>query len=233
MTSSEDIIKRTFAELDRYLRPASIAQIGGFRPPENPLTSWFGGRFVGLPDEEWPSSPAGPMIPLLQVHVSELPYCPPALANVALLTVFHDAREHPTHLPAPNGNGWLIRTYSTLEGLVPLNKPDMKPWPKPFPVRWHLAEDEGPNWEDAWSVVDLKAFNELDGSGDLFYDRYSNAPGTKFGWPSLIQHELENGAGYVFQIGSEEKAQWTWGDGGVGYFCLNPDGVWNLEWQCY
>lgn len=28
-------------ELRTRLRPASVAQVGGFRPPEDPSTSWF------------------------------------------------------------------------------------------------------------------------------------------------------------------------------------------------
>ena len=38
----EEIIANTLAILDGCLRRASIAQIGGFHPPEDPKVSWFG-----------------------------------------------------------------------------------------------------------------------------------------------------------------------------------------------
>lgn len=41
---------------------------------------------------------------------------------------------------------------------------------------------------------------------------------------------------YIFQVDSEEKAGWIWGDAGTGYFGRGS-GVakdqWALAWQCY
>ena len=34
-------------------RPACIAELGGFRPPEDPLASWFGHVLVARPGEGW------------------------------------------------------------------------------------------------------------------------------------------------------------------------------------
>ncbi|HEX8776147.1 MAG TPA: hypothetical protein VF735_21435, partial [Pyrinomonadaceae bacterium] len=64
------------------------------------------------------------------------------------------------------------------------------------------------------------------------------------GWPTLIQSEIywapwnkhPANPEYVFQINSEEKANWRWGDAGVGHFGRGT-GVaknqWALSWQCY
>jgi hypothetical protein len=59
----EDIISRVFAVVDQALRPASVAQIGGFRPPQSLLTSWFGGHFFGAQSEVWPTFGNAPMLP--------------------------------------------------------------------------------------------------------------------------------------------------------------------------
>src|SRR5438046_2005793 len=69
----DQIIANAFAAIDKMLRPASIARIGGFRPPLTPITSWFGGNFLAYPDDRWPDCGDGPMLPLLQVLVEELP----------------------------------------------------------------------------------------------------------------------------------------------------------------
>jgi uncharacterized protein YwqG len=93
-----------------------------------------------------------------------------------------------------------------------------------------MSENEGPCWEDAWDLYDLTKFNELDES-DTFFDRYTSHSGTKIGgWPSFIQGS-PGAKDYVFQIGSEEKANWAWGDAGTGYFFLR-DGEWFLDWDC-
>jgi hypothetical protein len=233
MTSPREITARTFAALDKHLRRASIAQIGGFRPPDDPASSWFGGRFVSLPGEPWPTWQEQEMLSLLQIRVDELPYRPSQLDGVALVTVFVDRDDLPYN--TPNGQGWLVRTYPSAAGLVPLPEPGAGSPIRRFPIRWTLCEDEGPDWEDAWRVVDLSEFNALDRSYmDQFHDRYRNHSGTKVGgWPSLIQYELSGVGEFVFQIGSEEKPGWMWGDLGIGYFCLSPNGEWQLVWQCY
>jgi uncharacterized protein YwqG len=231
MESHDDIVKAAFAAVDRHIRRASMAEIGGFRPSTTPITSYFGGRFVGLPGEEWPLNGRLPMIPLLQVRTDELPYLHEALYDIALFNVFIGPDELPIDLPAENGEGWVLRSYSTLEGLVELPKPTENRV-RVFPVRWFASETEGPQWEDAWDLHDLSEFNKLDDAINLFSDRYTQRYCTKVGgWPSYTQSPpgLD---GYVFQIGSEEKPRWMWGDNGNGYF-YRRDGTWSLFWDCY
>jgi hypothetical protein len=229
----DQIIADTFRMLDRSLRSASIAQIGGFRPPETPLTSWFGGRFVGASQELWPLNDGEPMLPLLQVRTDELPYVPAPLAGVALFTAFAGPRKLPVDLPAPNGSGWLIRCYNSLDGLEPLGGAPRSHL-RPFPIRWSLPTSEGPGWQDAWHLTDLSAFNELPDAVDLLSHRYTHASSTKVGgWPSYIQGiPPQSGGDFVFQIGSEEKSNWMWGDNGIGYFYWR-DGEWMMQWECY
>jgi len=229
----------------RLLRQASRGIVGGFPPPESPLASWFGDVRVGYAGEEWPASHgwrgARPWIPLCQINLTELPYCPERLSDVALLTVFIE----PKGLPAPdrpNGSGWLLRAYPSLEGLTPLPRPDQSrsPWRiKPFPMRWELVPEDFPCWED---IAHLPMSDERE---EQYHDLFENQEGTKVGgWPSLIQHgtgwaawdQRSTEPKYVFQIASEPKAHWNWGDSGVAYFGRGIGAhadQWTMTWQCF
>ena len=203
----DQIIAHAFAAIDKMLRPASIARIGGFRPPLTPITSWFGGNFLAYPDDRWPDCGDGPMLPLLQVLVEELPFRPLALDGIALFNVFVGPKRLPTNLPAKNGSRWQIRTYASIEDLEPLaGQPSSRI--RPFPVRWELSPSEGPQWEETGWDDSLDEFNRLPDSTDLFYDRYKRHHLTKVGgWPSYIQQPTAASDSYVFQIGSEEKVR--------------------------
>lgn len=108
-------VKETYEELDCHLKEASVAQIGGFRPPEDRITSWFGGQGVGLKGEVRPTYKGEDMFCLLQVKVSELPVIPPELQKTEFLVVFTNREEIP--FDNPHGEGWEIREYESLDGL--------------------------------------------------------------------------------------------------------------------
>ncbi|MDH4203036.1 MAG: DUF1963 domain-containing protein [Phycisphaerae bacterium] len=233
----DEIISNTFAILDANLRKASIAQIGGFRPPDDSLCSWFGDVFVCKEGEEWPQwdrvvgKKGVYLTPLGQFNLTEAPYVPEKLKQFKMITVFIDDDYLP--FDKAHGHGWIVRAYKSLEDLVPLEKPDVDFEIKPFPMKWELVENEGPSWEDAWGITDLTEYNLV--ADSEFYDRYQNSEKTKLGgYPALIQGELRFGINdFVFQIGTEEKAGWYWGDCGIGYFGLNDIGEWLFEWTCY
>lgn len=222
---------RILEELKQQGRKISVAQIGGFRPPEDPRTSWFGGRGVGLPGELLPTYRGREMFPLLQVNLTELPVVPPQLAGLKLFTLFLNREEIP--FDQPHGEGWLIREYSETEDLVSLPPAAEPPAVRPFPIQWHLAEDERPGWEDAWEIIDLKAVHEDEEASAYFFEKLKNYPGTKIGgYPTEVQHAVGL-EGFVFQVGSEEKPQWMWADNGIGYFFKEPEGQWRFECQFY
>lgn len=177
------------------------------------------------------------MMPLCQFNMAEVPFRPKALSDVAFLAVFIDREELP--LSTPNGDGWLLRAYPTLDGLVALEPPADLGFIKPFPVRWELIEEDYPTWDDAES---LRLPHEID---DNYRDLSETQQGTKIGgWPYTVQSEIfwaplnrhPANPEYVFQIDSEAKAGWSWGDAGFGYFGRGTGDardVWTLEWQCY
>lgn len=216
-----------FARLEALKRTPVIAQVGGFRPPDDPRASWFG-QAVGLPDEGLPEWEGRPLFPLLQINVGELPSVPPELAGTALLVVFLDIEEIP--FDEPHGQGWCIREYGSLDGLQPLPPYPETNRPRTFPVRWSVGEPEGPDWEDAWDLVDLAPVADFDEATDEFHDRFDNSPRTKVGgYPHGIQHGVGL-EGYVFQVGSEEKALWNLVDNGVAHFFKSAEGEW--RWAC-
>jgi Domain of unknown function (DUF1963) len=236
-------------DFSNWARPACVAQVGGFRPPQDPLASWFGRVRVALPGESWPTTDGAPMLALAQFNLRELP-CrpPPALADVALLTLFLGPWQFP--VDEPNGVNWALRAYSYLDDLVPLAEPtparagDPKLRKgqdltlRPFPIRWQqrldlpCRDDLPAELADAWDrwVKDRSA-TELTGDG------------TKIGgWPYCIQSQVQwrTGGGlvgdcqYVLQVGSQHKAGLSWGSQGLGYLARRPghraDG-WHLTWQ--
>jgi len=173
------------------------------------------------------------MFCLLQVKIDELPVIPKQLEGVKFLCVFINRKEIPWE--KPHGDGWLIREYNSVENLVELPKSSLPPMLKDFPIKWSLFEKDAPHWETAWEVVDLKPINESedeDADQKFFFDlpRFDQ---TKFGgYPTEIQHyhKLEN---FVFQIASEEKPNWMWGDNGVAYFNRDQEGNWEFDCQQY
>lgn len=234
----EQITANVFAILEGLLRKTSIAQIGGFWPPDDLKISWFGDVLLAQEGEGWPhwypSSSKDPvyLTPLAQFNLTEAPYVPEKLNKYKLITVFIDAEELP--YDRPHGEGWLVRAYESFDNLVPLKRPNVEFPIKPFPIRWTIAENEGPSWEDACNITDMTEFNLVKDS-DLYYEKYKNSERTKLGgFPALLQGTLKFGIDdFMFQIGTEEKAEWMWGDCGIGYFGLTNGGKWLFEWTCY
>lgn len=219
--------KRVLNELKTKLRRAAIAHVGGFRPPENPTASWFG-KGVGFEDEGLPTYKGKEMFPLLQINVEELPFVPDELAETKLLVVFFNQEDLP--FDKPNGDGWLIREYKTLEGLVPLPQFDLSEILRPFPVRWELIEDDAPGWETAWSLIDLTPVNKDEEVNESFYKDFKRYPCTKIGgYPDEVQGGIEQD-NFVFQIGTEPKVCWQWVDRGTAYFFKSKNGEWS--WDC-
>ena len=234
-------------ELAALERLASAAQVGGFRPPSTPRSSWISAVLLGRPDESWPVSDGRPMWPACQVLVGELPAAPPAaLADVALVTVFIDLIELP--FDRPNGDGWELRTYATTDGLVPLvepervvpeRRPEEGHQVKPFPVLWRPRVELPSRDETPWELRDVRDALEVDDA----LTAWSDLGGLKVGgWPRTIQSEVDwslDGVGrvadadFVLQIDSSEKAELWIGDAGAAYVAWSPTYGWLLSWQCY
>lgn len=232
------------ARLRRQLaRRASKMVVGGSLSSADPLASWLGRVRVALPHEMWPLAGGRPMAPLCQINCGELPFCPEALADIALITVFVDLEEFPySHTDArgnadpikENDDRWLLRAYQHTDGLMPIPEPTGRHPLRPVPVRWEAVEDDYPAREDFYDFAGLpyppmsdfldhflKQFPAelLDSYVEIFEPYCCSKVG---GWPALIQgrifHEHPARPAYVFQVAEEDKANLHWVDAGIAYF---------------
>ncbi|XEC96669.1 DUF1963 domain-containing protein [Paenibacillus tarimensis] len=229
---------------DKFVRRATLMEIGGFKPTGDLTSSIFGKVNLSLPDEEWPHSNNKPMIPICQVNLVQLPYIPELLRDIEMITLFIDSEELPSN--CPNGQTWCLRAYSDIKDLVPIKDQPIESSVKVFEMKPILVEEDYPHWEDF--VNDLyKEHIEVTEEIKEYYERhFQNVPGFKIGgWPTLIQSEIfwapynQHPAEpkFAFQIDSTEKGNWYWGDSGVGYIgrgtSKGSTNEWVIEWQCY
>lgn len=186
--------------------------------------------------EQWPSFEGKPMIPLCQINCNELPMRPETLIGVGFLTLFVAADRLPSTHTA-NGEGWFLRTYGVEQPLNLLEQPSpFESSVKAFPIRWEFIEQDYPCWEDAVNhVADPALLTVFEENRNRFPTHFFSKIG---GWPSLIQGgiftSVTNKPTYIFQVDSESKGQWGWGDNGIGYFgrVLESDqSPWFLDWQ--
>jgi Domain of unknown function (DUF1963) len=220
------------AELAALQRRACVAQVGGFRPPDDPLTSWMGTVGLGGPADDWPAADGTPMHGLLQLVVRDLPVRPALLDDVELLTLFV-AEELP--IDTANGVGWCLRTYDSLDGLRSL-EPQSRAL-KPFPLAFSQVED-WPSRDDVPSTL----LASWDDHAEEDEERYRAREGLKVGgWPSCVQSEVEwyEGDGgaipdveFVLQVDSDHKVGFVVADAGVLYIGRRRGtGTWHATWQ--
>lgn len=189
--------------------------------------TWLGDVCLARPDEAWPIGPHGPLEPVLQLNVRELPIVPPGLDDLALITVFlgwdDDGFVPAMDEPFPvNGKQWCLRAYRSLDGLVEIQSPiDRRCESKA--IRWTVFQGDMPCLEDC-----TEAHDACKQAGFKFHDHVETAEGLKVGgWPRLVQSDIfwapfnEHPAKpeYQFQIDSDFDLAGLWFvDGGVCYF---------------
>ncbi len=227
----------------KLARSAMVAALGG-KPSNDPLASWFGRVSVGSEGELWPRFRGRPLAPICQINLSQLRERPAALDGIAFMTVFVTpdfAYIDTFHAdePMPTDDiGWCLRSYASLDRLVPLKAPALDRCPRAFPMSFGKVVDDYP-------THDLLPRDMPDDLQERYYDLgwEQNWANTKLGgWPSCCQSEPNwdyspemEGFEFALQIASEPKAEWSWGDGGV--ICIarhrTQRSRWALDWQCY
>jgi hypothetical protein len=195
-----------------------------FSKPANidPFMSMFGTVRLSLKDEAWPAQSGVPMWPMCQLNLTHAPIVPDALRDLSLITIFlsPDDALSPTRIintarPDPQAT-WVLRSYSTLEGLtIPRHPAHASPL-SPRLGAWIEAQSDYANHDVAGQAVDTQVNNVS------AYDWAQTIALTKLGgWPATIQSEpwWDDTAGkdtwdFVLQIENEPKAGWHgWGDG--------------------
>ncbi len=193
---------------------------------DTPTKSLAGAVEVCNPGETWPTGDNGPLHPLLQVCVDELPRVPEALADVAYLTIFGQLEATPRR-DQQSGNyaiwhpwdsyseiRWVARGAPTER----LSRPDLSQVPigRGF-VQW-VERDDVPSFDDVCDAVELEAWPyDMDGA---------RVEGTKVGgWPCLIQGPAcqiddigrPQPFDFVMQFGSSDNLNLMIGDAGRVY----------------
>lgn len=230
--------------LDELAAQAILGELGGARPDkENRAMSWWGGNFLGAEAEDVPicNRSGRPMHPVLQIRVDELPETLPGFEGLALLNIWMDLQSN-TFWGAQNGDGFLVRTYENLEGLVPLGVGYRESAELPsLPVFWRETILEQPAWEDMAGNVSPHVaqaaeddwFFKSKYASDRYYELRSKYPVKIGGWPTWIQgSNWPKDAQFFFQVDSTEKGKLSLGDAGSFYIFQTTSG-WEIRGDCY
>lgn len=263
-------IQQKIAEFKTKLqKPITEFKTGGFRPSGERNENWIGRVFLCKPNEKQPviDKNGKELYALAQFYLPDLPFVPEQLKHVTWLTVFM-GKEFP-HIEAEtatpkidengeqywelstelgkNGDGWLIREYTTEDELVEYEFPTQE-YPKPFPLKPIYKERDFPFWDGggipdgiADEISELDNYNDKENENLLnYYDdimggehSYSHKFG---GYPSFCQSGIYFGDDFefVFQISSDEKAQFNVIDSGSLMFARNSKtGEWGLYYDFY
>lgn len=230
---SDENVERFFEDFKRLnTRFASVLEVGGFRPQGSPTASHIGLSPVMRADETWPyDSEDRPMQFVAQINLTEAPFLPEILQDIALLTVFVGERCIQQDF---RPGSWELRAYMSLDGLLPVSAPSQPwHWIKGFECQWRQIEDY-PSYDDEQLVLprDYQLEDDLPEEMHGLNIRRSKIGG----FASTIQHEVQfiaalktvNGwelptqPSFALQLISEEKAQLMWGDNGVLYIGRQP-----------
>ncbi len=239
---SDAHIQAALACLDRMVKPAIFADLGDHVAPDGRIKSLWGGGFFGAADEAVPvsSSTGQPMRPLVQIRMDELPQIPACFTGVALLTLWLE-EEAVFAGDEGAGAGFVIRTYTTLDDLVPIGAAASGSKSLPIlPITWRAPVLEQPHWDDiVGELPDDVA--EADEDEWFFASRYAvvaeelyeTCPVKLGGWPSWIQNSAwPVVAEFAFQINATNKGKLDLGDGGSVYFFRTARG-WVSRADCY
>jgi len=222
-------------------RQASVMTVSEKEFTGPPGNSWFGRVTMAAPGQEWPMSNGKAMLPLCQIDCSELPYRPDILDGIAFITVCISIDDFPGHNTL-NGNGWLLRSYTADDVLVPIAPPPLPERPrslwnfvtgskssyiKPSPISWD-AIDDYPDYLDA-----VKLYPEIESLGEEYDEHFDNCfEGKIGGWPTQSLAAIFEGytpePEFVFQLANEPEADWFWGDMGIASFGrIGSENSWN------
>lgn len=223
---------------EQLKKKTQTLEIGGFRPGDKLTTSIYGDVKVCVEGETWPCTKEDDnMIPILQLNCEELNYKPDSLKGIALVTFFI----HPKSLPfenKKNGNGWVVREYSSTDELIPINKPTDSFPIRSFEMRPGEIKDDYPQWDSEDIPENLRAIIlDLEESEEItsYFDEVNLITGVKVGgYPNYTQSGPAMNADFAIQIDSSDKCQWMWGDSGMAFLFRDVNsGEWDFYWDSY
>ncbi|NRA86187.1 MAG: DUF1963 domain-containing protein [Rhizobiales bacterium] len=232
------------SRLNELVNFVIFGEIGGVEPQKNNRAkSWWGGNFLATEGEGIPicKQSGRSMHPILQIRVDELPEVPSAFKGFVLINIWMDLQGSELWR-GTNGNGFLVRTYTDIENLVPLGFGYRESSALPtFPVLWQKTTVEQPSWEDMADEVPTNVarasaddwFFKSQYSSEQYHDFRSKYPIKVGGWPAWIQgSDWPKNAKYAFQVDSTFKGKLGLGDNGSFYIFKTPDN-WEIRSDCY
>lgn len=212
-------------------KKATVFSTGGICPTNELHESWIGKVGWKNPGETHPTDETGlQMIPLATLFLDNLENLPNSLSGIKLITIFMNNNSNPDD-DFDYVNCFEIRTYNTLENLIPCNY--TSDFINAFPLVPKSVDNDYPQYEDLDKdlirIISEKEENEdFDYYEDICIDSYSTHK--IGGYPSSIQGGVGFPVGFefVFQITSDPKANINIVDSGNLYFGYNPN---NKKWS--
>ena len=192
------------------------------------LTSKTGGIFFGEVNEEWPFFDSKPLVPVLSILTQELPYVPTNFDNLALINIY--AWEDYAPIGEDDGSV-VIKTYKSIDGLVPLRKPESINKPC-FRIKWEKKNDFQDTSQLEESLTESE-FQEYKTRIDELNKKFPNNYGIKIGgWPTLVQETYFlkfDEPEFVFQVDCNEVFMFC--DSGIGYVFNSSKHGWTSHWE--
>ena len=230
-------------EIQRSVRrTAAVGHTVGGLPDANWVRSCLGRVSAIGRSETWPTFDGRPMAALAQLNLTESRWIPPELAGIALINLWlaEDGGELVLPDDRPNGDGWELRAYASLDELTQVDGMVLE-WIQPRQLDWEIVDDY-PDWEDLAETIESdEVLRDL--SDDVEDLIGAAASGTKLGgWPTLIQSSISwapwnqhpASPTYCLQVDSEESVNLNLWDSGVlhvGLGSIDGQPIWVTETQ--
>lgn len=211
--------------------------------PESPVATRFAEVVCGNKGEKWPLCKDRPMVGICQFNLTEMPYVPDHLNDLAFVSFFLAPGEDCQDIDIPYSpdrerEKWVVRAYRSLDDLAPYTDAPKTPETlRPCGARFEIMTDylrlwnrlcmirDSHNLPDDWVRDVLKGiFDFLDAQGDRCW-------GTKIGgWVPCIWRVSR--WPLAFQIGSEKEVGLNWGKGGCLFLWRDKSPDAKQEWIC-
>lgn len=223
----------TIEEIKNQLRKkAVIFKTGGIRPTSEIGESWIGKVGWQLPNETQPQDETGKLMePIMTLFLEGLDYIPDALKGIKLITIYL-SNEFWNNIGGGEYSKWFtIRTYDSLDNLVPCNY--ISSVINPFPLVPELKTDDFPSWDNVPDTLTSAITTIEDQEGLDYYDVICENIYCEHkigGNPASIQGGVgyDEGFEFVLEIVSDEKDNFNIVDSGNFYFGYNPQ---TKTWQ--
>ena len=232
LESRDYLLEQVRKELKEWRRDAFLPKVKGKVRSVASAGSRFGGHPFLQTDESWPHCPetGDPLTFFWQLNLDDWPAraAEQKPADTGLIQFFCNTHKLPIK---PFENRMLVRLLTDIDnGTVGQPPTNVLTFPTQHIKGWRRAIDY-PFGEDLAINTHRQLLADVHAGGDKL-----------LGWPTWIQDPVyptcpESGQPmqFLFQIESQNKVPWDWGDGGVGHIFQSPThpAILTFAWQSY